>query len=220
MLRAVVATVLLILFLGAALLLPAGDLHWPMAWVFLVAYTAFAIVALLVLDPELIAERSRRPPDAKRSDVVMSSAFFVFLYPGTLVVCGLDRRFGWSPPIDAVAQWLALAVFLSGYGFSLWAMRCNRFFSTFLRIQRERGHQVIDSGPYAMVRHPGYAGAIVAHLAVPIALGSLWGLAPVVVGVALLVVRTAWEDRTLADELPGYRDYTLRVPWRLMPYVW
>jgi protein-S-isoprenylcysteine O-methyltransferase Ste14 len=142
------------------------------------------------------------------------------LYPATFVVCGLDARFGCSPPIRLWIEGLALMLFSAGYGFALWATYSNPFFSTFVRIQRERGHHVIDRGPYAFVRHPGYAGAVVAHLVLPIALGSLLGLVPAVLGVVLIALRAVAEERTLALRLPGYREYAGRVRWRFVPGVW
>lgn len=146
--------------------------------------------------------------------------FAVFLYPGTLITCGLDRRFAWSPLIPECATLTALGVFVAGYAFALWAMVENPFFATVGRIQSERGHRLVDRGPYRLVRHPGYAGAIVAHLALPIALGSLWGLLPAVLGSFLLAARTAWEEQTLERGLAGYGEYTLRVRWRLLPGIW
>lgn len=204
----------------SALFGSAGHLEWPMAWAFLVVYVAFTVLAFLVLSPSLIVERSRLSAGAKRSDLVLASLFSILLYPATLITCGLDARFGWSPPVLAAVQSLALGLFVVGYAFAFWAMYANPFFSTFVRIQSERGHHVIDRGPYRFVRHPGYAGASVAHLALPVALGSLWGLVPALCGILLLALRTANEDRTLQRELAGYRDYALCVRRRLIPGIW
>ncbi len=149
----------------------------------------------------------------------MAGIGFLGLYPGTLIVAGLDAgRIGSSIP--EFSQVLAFVTFACGYGFALWAMRVNPFFSTFIRIQDERGHSVISLGPYAWVRHPGYAGTIVAHLALPVALGSIWAFAPALLGSLLFVVRTAREDRVLTERLPGYGEYRARVPWRLVPRLW
>ena len=167
-----------------------------------------------------VVERTRSQPDARPLDLLLAGFAFVLIMPVTAVVAGYDARFGWSPRIPTAVQALAFAVFAAGYCFALWAARHNRFFSTVVRIQRERGHHVVDTGPYALVRHPGYAGSIPAHLALPIALGSLWALVPTAAGVAFLIARTAYEDRTLRDELPGYREYVQRVRWRLCPGVW
>lgn len=220
MARAVIESVGLIGLMAVALFAPSGDPTWPMAWATLGVTAVIATVGLTVLDPALLAERSRVPPDIDRVDAALGTVFFLLLYPSTLVVSGLDRRFAWSPAIAVPAQCAAVAVYALGYGFGLWAARVNAFFSAFVRIQRERGHRVIDSGPYAYVRHPGYAGGVVAHLALPLALGSLWALVPAVCGVLLLALRSVREERTLASQLDGYREYQQRVRWRLIPGVW
>jgi len=153
------------------------------------------------------------------SIALLAAVGFLGLYPGTSIVAGLDAgRAGASIPV--VGQAFGFALFGAGYAFALWAMRANPYFSTFVRIQRERGHSVVGSGPYAWLRHPGYAGAIVAHLALPAALGSTWAFVPACLGSLLFVARTAREDRVLAERLPGYGEYQARVPWRLVPRVW
>lgn len=192
---AMLETVVSILLLAGALFASAGDLRWPMAWAFVLAYVGFAVIALLASSPSLITERSSLLAKGERADVVVSLAFALLLYPGTLVACGLDRRLGWSAPLPLLAQALALGLFVGGYGVALWAMRANPFFSTVVRIQSERGHRLVDRGPYQWVRHPGYAGAVVAHLALPISLGSLWGLAPAALGCLLVAFRIVQEER-------------------------
>lgn len=220
MARAVFLTSVTIAILGASLFAAAGSLRWPMAWLFLLTFLAFSAFALVVLDPALVRERGRLLADADRTDAALSSAFALLLYPGIMVVCGLDRRFGWSPSPPALLAPAALGVFVLGYSFSLRAMRANPFFATAVRIQKERGHVVVDRGPYRCVRHPGYAGVIAAHLALPFALGSLWGLVPAVAGSLLLAARAVHEERVLERDLAGYPKYMRDVPWRLVPGVW
>ncbi len=208
-------------FQGACLFVPAETVHLPMAWVYLVVYIVFTVVAYGVLESELIEDRLRRNPGVKRWDPPLAAVGFLFLCPATLVTAGFDaNRFSWSPSIPMWVEFSAFAVFVVGYTFALWAMKTNRFFVKFVRIQNERGHHVINTGPYAYVRHPGYAGAILAHVALPIALGSLWGLIPACFGGSLFVLRTRLEDKTLQAELPGYREYVSEVRWRLIPGVW
>jgi protein-S-isoprenylcysteine O-methyltransferase Ste14 len=107
-----------------------------------------------------------------------------------------------------------------GYAILIWAMSANRFFSPLVRIQQERGHRVADSGPYRIIRHPGYLGAIGFSIGVPLLLGSLWALIPGLMSAGLYVLRTNLEDNTLASELPGYRKYLEQVRCRLLPGVW
>jgi protein-S-isoprenylcysteine O-methyltransferase Ste14 len=217
---AVLEAIASVLLLSAALLVPAGDLTWPMAWAFLLVFSAFALVALLVLSNSLLAERSRLLAQGEPGDVLLSIAFGLLLYPGTLIACGLDHRFGASRAVPAWVQVSALGVFVAGYAFSLSAMRANPFFATVVRIQSERGHRVVERGPYAWVRHPGYAGAMLAHLALPLSLGTLWGCAPAVLGCLLLAARIVREEQTLRRGLTGYTEYASRVRWRLLPGVW
>jgi protein-S-isoprenylcysteine O-methyltransferase Ste14 len=107
-----------------------------------------------------------------------------------------------------------------GYAFAAWALAENRFFSSVVRIQTDRGHVVCDSGSYRIVRHPGYAGNMLALPGMVLALSSMWTLVPAAVALIIAVIRTSLEDRTLQDELPGYRDYARRVRYRLIPGIY
>ena len=137
-----------------------------------------------------------------------------------IVVAGLDHRFGWSGPVPAWWTCLGLALVVGGSTVTHRAVAANRFFSALVRIQRDRGHQVVDSGPYRFVRHPGYLGSLLVH-------ARRRPHAAVVVGddrggrrLGVIVFRTALEDRTLLAELEGYADYAARVRYRLVPGVW
>jgi protein-S-isoprenylcysteine O-methyltransferase Ste14 len=138
-----------------------------------------------------------------------------------LAVAGLDvGRFHWSVPPPGVVRGVALVVYAAGLGFSMWAIVTNRFFSSVVRLQPERGHRVIDTGPYRYVRHPGYAGMMVAALTGGVVLGSWWSVLPIVLFAGTLLRRLAMEDRFLNAELDGYRDYSGRVRSKLLPGVW
>jgi protein-S-isoprenylcysteine O-methyltransferase Ste14 len=115
---------------------------------------------------------------------------------------------------------IATAVALISALFITWAMRSNPFFSSTVRIQQERGHQVVSAGPYRWMRHPGYVGVVFHYLAMPLVFGSLWAYLPVALLFVITVIRTALEDRTLQSELPGYREYAQSVRYRLLPGVW
>jgi protein-S-isoprenylcysteine O-methyltransferase Ste14 len=219
MTRAVLSSVALLLFLAACLLLPARRLDWPMAWAVLAFYGAWSMLGFRVLSPQLIAERSRLPSDADPADLALAGLAVAFLYPVSFVVCGLDARAG-GTRAPGLAEGAAFLVFAAGYAFSLWAAHVNPFFSAAVRIQSERGHHVIDQGPYAWLRHPGYAGPIASHLALPLALGSTRALAPAALGAVLLTLRALYEERRLLRDLPGYEAYAARVRYRLVPGVW
>jgi len=223
--RAVVTFAVFVLILPAVIFLAAGTLHWPMGWVYygLTAAGALASRAMVALvHPDLLAERARsqRAGDAKPWDRSLSLIVGLLAPLVTLMVIGLDKRWSWSPPLPAWLAPVGVALFVLGYGFSTWAMVANRFFSGVVRIQTERGHHVVSGGPYRIVRHPGYSGGILAEVATPLLLGSLWGFIPAAAYVAVIVVRTALEDRTLHEELPGYREYAQRTRYRLVPGVW
>lgn len=210
---------------AVALFLAAGTLRWTMGWVYVGSAQAVTLASrLLVLraDPSLLRERARfvqaegaKPWDRRLVPLVALVGPLL-----TAVIAGLDHRFGWQPAVPPALQWAAVAVLLAGYGLAAWAMAVNRFFSATVRIQTDRGHTVVSDGPYRWVRHPGYAGGLLSYLAVPILLDALWALVPVALLMVGLAVRTVLEDRTLHDELPGYRDYAARVPYRLLPGVW
>ena len=137
-----------------------------------------------------------------------------------VIVAGLDHRYGWSPELPIWIILLGFILIMLGYAFAAWAMAENRFFSSVVRIQTERGHQVCDGGPYRIVRHPGYAGSILALPGIVLALSSAWTLIPAAAALIIAVIRTALEDQTLQEELPGYRDYAQRIRYRLLPGVY
>jgi len=130
-----------------------------------------------------------------------------------------DGRFHWSrvPWWACVSGYALLITGLAGF---IWAESVNKFFEQTVRIQTDRGHRVIDAGPYTIIRHPGYVSACILFVGMPLALGSLWALIPAVLSCLLLLLRTIWDDRTLRDELAGYEEYTQRVRYRLIPGVW
>jgi protein-S-isoprenylcysteine O-methyltransferase Ste14 len=157
---------------------------------------------------------------AKAWDKVLAPLMAVSIGFPMVTVAGLDHRFGWSPGFPLWLIVIGFVMIALGYAFATWAMAENRFFSSVVRIQVDRGHSVCDSGPYRFVRHPGYAGNIPPLVGIVLALGSVWALVPAAVAAIITVVRTALEDRTLQAELPGYRDYAQRVRYRLIPGIY
>ena len=137
-----------------------------------------------------------------------------------MLVAGLDALYNWSPPYSLPIKIISLLALLLGYALGSYALIENRFFSGTVRLQTERGHQVVSSGPYRWMRHPGYAGALLTYLATPFFLDSSWAFLPAVFIVILMIIRTYLEDKFLQNELEGYRDYTKRVRFRLLPGVW
>ncbi len=221
--KRLVQVVLFLLVQAAVFFLSAGRLDYPPAWIVLGLYgggIALTAIALARKCPELIVERSRIGPGAKRWDKWLV-AVMGFLGPlGVWLVAGFDVRHAWSPQASPVAQAAGVLAAALGYALVTWAMVSNPFFAPVVRIQKERGHKVMSGGPYRFVRHPGYVGMMLFTLAMPAILGTLWAFVPAVLTLLVTVVRTALEDRTLQAELEGYRDYAARVRYRLVPGAW
>ena len=217
--------VLFYFFIPLILLICGGDLGWWQAWL----YSALILVAGIGgrmwaehRHPGLLAERQdiESIQGAKDWDKVLAPLMAVTVVYPVVVVAGLDHRFSWSAVFPL---WLILPGFILimlGYAFAAWALAENQFFSSVVRIQTDRGHTVCDSGPYRIVRHPGYAGNIFALFGIVLALSSVWTVIPAVVASMIAVIRTALEDRALQEELPGYREYTQCVRYRLIPWVY
>ncbi len=214
---AVIQTLAFILLLAAVLFGAAGEIDIAAFWGYVAVVAAVSGLGLLLIDRDLAQERMR--PGGRRPGARF--LFIMLLLLAHWIVAGLDRgRLHWSDAVPPALQLAGLVLFALAWSMIVWAMHVNRFFSSVARIQRERGHHVIDSGPYRWVRHPGYAAAILLALASGVALGSWLAAAVGALGVPLILWRTVIEDRLLRAELPGYRDYAERVPRRLMPGLW
>jgi len=219
-LRFLIKAVVGLLITAAVLFIPAGRLGWTMGWVYIVAYLLAQGVTALAVDPGLLAERETRNKDVKKWDEIVVSLYGVASALAAPLVAGLGVRHGWMPQLPLVVQICGIILFLLGWAIAIWAMKSNPFFSKVMRIQRDRGHSVATGGPYRYVRHPGYVGTIAFSAATPLILGSVWALIPGALAVLLLIIRTALEDKTLYEELDGYKEYAGRVPYRLLPGVW
>jgi protein-S-isoprenylcysteine O-methyltransferase Ste14 len=169
--------------------------------------------------PDLLQERKTAAKRAKAWDRVLVPVMSG-LPLGGVVLAGLGKRYSWTSPFPAWCAWPAFALMALGSALTYWGMRCNRFFSSHVRIQTDRGHQVVRGGPYAHLRHPGYAGAMLVTLGTPVLLDSSPALLIALVTAGATLLRTVLEDRTLKRELPGYADYAKTVRYRLVPYLW
>ncbi|MEN8196604.1 MAG: isoprenylcysteine carboxylmethyltransferase family protein [Pseudomonadota bacterium] len=211
---------------AVALLWPAGTWRWWEAWALIGLWTAFAIAATVFLsrhDPALLAERMKTSPVQKRQKAWDKVLMLLMLVAGLgiYIVPGFDVvRFGWSEPLPVWAEVLAVVVHAPCFVFIGWVLRENTYLSRVVKIDDERGHEVVTTGPYALLRHPMYSAVIVLVFAVPVALGSRFGLIPAALAAGLLAVRTYLEDRTLHAELPGYPEYAKETRYRLIPGIW
>ena len=224
-LTAVIRFFMTTIFMLAILFICAGRWDWWEAW----AYVAMTIVVLLssrgiliAKNPEVALERAEagKKENVKSWDRVLMPITAIYGPLVSWVIAGLDERFGWSPDLPDYVQIIALLVIFAGSVIGTWAMITNRFFSSHVRIQTERGHTVVDAGPYRIVRHPGYAGGVLSWLAAPVFFSSYWVAVPTVLVIILMMIRTLLEDQTLQAELPGYKDYAQRVRFRLLPGIW
>ena len=209
--------------LAAILFIPAGRLEWWGAWAYMGILAFGGVIStpiLLRVNPEMVEERFHlRRRAAQKADVEIGAVMVAFWF-SALVGSGLDKRFGWSPAMSPSVQYVGVVIGSVGYILSIWAMAVNKFFALLVRIQTERGHVVVATGPYRFVRHPGYAGGILLFMATPVILGSQWAFIPMALAACSLVFRTAAEDHSLQEGLEGYREYACKVPYRLLPCVW
>jgi len=213
------------LFIPLILLVCGGDFGWRQAWGYSLLFVSAGIGGRIWAErrhPGLIAERQNmeKAQSAKAWDKVLAPLMALSTTFPIVIVAGLEHRFAWSSVFPLWLIVLGFVLITLGYAFAVWALIENRFFSSVVRIQVERGHVVCDSGPYRIVRHPGYAGNILALLGIVLALSSMWTLIPAAVALIIAVIRTVLEDQILQDELPGYRDYAQRVRHRLIPGVY
>ncbi len=212
-----------IVAMGALLFVSAGTWHWPAAWVLLATSAILGPACglwLAKVDPALLAERMRpmMQPDQPAADKK-----FVLMFGTTALVwfiaIGLDQRFHGSD-VPVALQALGFVMLMLSTGFIMWVMRENSFAAPVIKLQTERGHHVVSTGPYAWVRHPMYSGTILFFIGVPLLLGSWWGVAMAPLFFVLFAVRSGIEERALIAGLPGYADYAARVRYRLLPGLW
>ena len=209
-------------FFALFMFLPAGDFTWVKGWIFIAVFIGSlgAIWAYLSrVNPEVIAARTQSHKDTKSWDKPIVFFLLLSVYSIIPVAALDDGRFHWFP----LPWWvccIGYAMYLVGMLIITRAEAVNKFFEVTVRIQSDRNQYVIDTGPYAIVRHPGYVSGIILFPGTALCLGSIWALIPAGIGVAVIILRTQWEDQTLQAELPGYREYAQRVRYRLIPGVW
>jgi protein-S-isoprenylcysteine O-methyltransferase Ste14 len=222
--RVVVMLLVFILLVPMLPLIIPWRWDWWEAWVYL-AINVFGFIISRYLagrkHPDLLVERGKylQHQNPEKWDKLLSP--LLSLGGGFIpIAAGLDMRFGPSAEFWWVIKVLAIILMLMGFALGSYALIANRFFSGMVRIQTERGHQVVSSGPYRWVRHPGYVGALLSYLATPFLLDSWWTLIPVVFAFIIIIVRTSLEDRALQEKLEGYQAYAEKVPYRLFPGIW
>lgn len=223
-LRAIVLMLFFIVVIPLLPLLISRRWDWWEAWTYAgISILGFAISRMLAAQrhPDILSERAKflQHEDAKPFDKILSP--LVGLGGGIIpITAGLDELFQWSPGFSPTVKIISLIIILAGYTLASYALIENRFFSGMVRIQTDRGHEVVSGGPYRWVRHPGYAGSLITYPVIPLLLDSEWTFIPAILLIIILVIRTYLEDKTLQKELPGYADYAKKVRYRLVPGVW
>jgi protein-S-isoprenylcysteine O-methyltransferase Ste14 len=200
----------------------AGRLNWTRGWAYIILFSIGQSIRTLFVkhkNPNLFKRRGKVGQGTKTWDKVLL-VLFGLMYISTVIVAAFDERYQWS----VMSGWLWFAGFVM-YGVSVfimcWSMSVNKHFEKTVRIQKDFGHQVIDSGPYKIARHPGYVGTILGMaISVPLLLGSWWAFVPAILSIIFITYRTFLEDETLRKELNGYEAYAQKVRYRLIPGVW
>lgn len=200
----------------------AGRLDYWQGWVFNGLNIFFIILTFIILKDrkDLIKERLKPGKGMKRWDRIyyaVSTPMFFIMF----IISILDAsRFHWKPTVPLIIIFIGIILYVIGQIIVLWAKKTNKFFSSVVRIQLDRKQTVCSDGPYKFVRHPGYSGGLIFTIGTPFMLGSFWGLFPAIITLVFVFWRTSMEDKTLKTELPGYNDYTKKVKYRLLPFVW
>jgi len=216
--RLILRSLIAVIFVAALLFLPAGSLRFWQGWVFMaILFFPMPVTSVYFLkrDPQLVERRLRTKEKTSEQQTIIRGAQWIAFV--SLVIPGFDYRFGWS----RVPLWLTILSQLfvfTGYLITLWVMKENSFASR--TVQVEEGHKVISTGPYRLVRHPMYFGAVLMLLFTPLALGSWWALPGFLLVIPLIVLRLLHEEKMLCHDLPGYSDYCLRTRSRLLPLLW
>lgn len=205
------------------LFLCAGKTNYFQGWLFLAVNIITSLMNFWTIrnDPQLMVERSTIGKDAKSWDKVILGCS-AFTYLTIIVVAGFDSgRYQWSPDFHWSIYAIGSVMAIFGNAVFLAARKENKYFSSIVRIQTDRGHTVCgDTGIYKIVRHPGYSGMAISLATLPFITGSLWGIIPTTIAILLLFIRTFLEDEALKNELPGYIGYTQKIKQRLVPKIW
>ncbi|MBA7594450.1 hypothetical protein ES703_01392 [subsurface metagenome] len=208
---------------GACFFLAAWKLNIVRGWIYfgmaLVGALAGAIIMITCI-PGLAHERAKAKEGTKTWDKILLSIYFILGLIVMPALAGLDvGRFCWTL-LPAYFVVIGIAVYVFAFALTLWAMLSNPFFESTVRIQKDRDQKVISTGPYRFVRHPGYVGMLIGSLHLPFVIGSMYALIPAGVMIILAITRTYLEDKTLQEELNGYKEYAAKVKYRLFPGIW
>lgn len=221
--KAFLAPIRWIIVTGLVFFLTSGEINILRAWIYIGIYAIGGLiigVTLLKKSPRLLNDRGKMQEGTKQFDKYIILTYFLFAIVITPFVAGIDRRFNLIELLPSFYLYIGIILYIFSTIFSIWPMLHNPFFEGTIRIQREKNHNVIDTGPYKIVRHPGYLGMLLGSISLPLALGSLLAFIPLVIMIILIFIRTYYEDTTLQKELTGYSEYCKEVKYRIIPFIW
>lgn len=208
-----------ILLMGLLFFLPAGTFDFWQAWLFILAAILLPMLLIFgyffLVDPAFMARRFKMRESQSEQKWIVAGTLLPFLLG--YILPGLDRRFGWSN----VPLWLIIAAYVLiwlGYTVMFLSFRANRYAARVVEVMQ--GQTVTSTGPYAVIRHPYYLGALPMYILAPLALGSWWGMLPALLILPFIALRILNEEQVLARDLPGYAEYMQKTRWRLLPGVW
>ena len=218
--RVIVKAILYIGLMFAVLFISADRWDYWYLWTYFLLWIYLYLFNFIIIPSELVQVRFKPGAGTKKWDYIFIALFLPLAFIIPLIAALDGGRYHWTGDFPLWVNILAFVIVFLGFSLEILSLWKNRFFSSTVRIQKDRGHYVIDKGPYAFIRHPGYAGAIISSFGIAIGLNSLWALIPAGLYTMLFITRTILEDGTLQKELPGYADYAARVKYRLLPRIW
>jgi protein-S-isoprenylcysteine O-methyltransferase Ste14 len=203
--------------------LASGTINNMRVWIYIGVYVVGGLIVGIILikkTPKLLHDRGKMQEGTKQLDKYNILTYFLFAIIITPLIAGIDYRFNLSDAMPFYYLYVGIILYIFSAIFSTWPMLHNPFFEGTLRIQKDKDHTLINTGPYSIVRHPGYLGMLLGSGSLPLALGSVLALIPLFVLIVLILVRTYYEDTTLQKELAGYSEYCKNVRYRLIPFIW
>jgi protein-S-isoprenylcysteine O-methyltransferase Ste14 len=212
-----------IIVTGLIFFLASGEISILRAWIYIGIYTIGGLIIGIILlkkSPKLLNYRGKIQEGTKQFDKYVIFSYFIFAIVITPFVAGIDRRLNLNESLPFFYLYMGIILYIFSAIFSTWPMLHNPFFEGTIRIQKEKNHNVINTGPYKIVRHPGYLGMFLGSISLPLSLGSVLAFIPLIIMIVLIFIRTYYEDKTLQKELTGYSEYCNEVKYKLIPFVW
>ena len=222
-LKAFLAPIRWIIITGLVFFLASGEIKDLRFWIYIGVYITGGLttgILLLRKSPKLLNDRGKMQEGTKQIDKYIILTYFLFAIIVTPLFAGIDKRFSLSDEMPFYYLYVAIILYIISVIFSIWPMLHNPFFEGTVRIQKDKNHNVINTGPYKIVRHPGYLGMLSGSISLPLAMGSVLAFIPLLIMILLIFTRTYYEDTTLQKELNGYSEYCKDVKYRLLPFIW